>query len=100
GKGRVLPRRPVLEEKYAAVIAARKGHDLLAPGHHARRGERHEVGLGPGVAEAHALEGGEAPAERGGETRLVLDVPAMHPAARERALDRGADRRVGVAEEP
>jgi len=24
----------------------------------------------------------------------------MHPAARERALDRGADRRVGVAEEP
>jgi hypothetical protein len=91
------------EIEHAAVIAAVEHHDLgglgppLALGIDARARERHHVALGAGVGEAHQVDRRHAVGDQLGELGLVGVAAAVVPAVVQRAIDGGADHRMGVA---
>ena len=82
------------------MIAAGEDQDLVAAGQGARRGNRHQIGLGAGVGEAHQLDRRKTIADRRGEPPLGRALRAKVPAAVERLVDRAADCRVRMAEQP
>ena len=82
----------------AAVIAAGEHQDFLAAGDRARRADRHQIGLGAAVGEAHQVDRRKTVADRPGEPRFGGAVRAHVAAAVERRVERAADRRVRVAE--
>ena len=95
-EGRIHRRGAMAEIERAAVIAALHRHDLLAAGEAARRGQRHHVGLGAGVGEAHQVHV-EALRHHLGELHLALVVGAEVQAVVERRLRRLDDARMRVA---
>ncbi len=88
------------EIKHAAVIAAGEDQDLGPAGDRARGTDRHQIGLGAGIGEAHQLDRREARAHRRGKTRLGLAMRAEIEPAGQRVLDRAANRRVRMAVDP
>jgi hypothetical protein len=85
------------EIKDAAVIAAGEHQNLGAAGDRARGADRHQIGLGAGVGEAHQLDRWKAGAHRCGKARLGLAMRAEIEPAGERVFDRAADKRVRMA---
>ena len=83
-----------------AVIAAGEHQDLAAAGQGARRADRHQIGFGAGIGEAHHIDRREAVADRRGKPRLGGTVRAEIPAAVERLVDGAADRGMRMAEHP
>ena len=85
------------------MIAAVEHHDLggldpaLALGEDAGAGQRHDVALGAGVGEAHQVDRRHAVGDQLGELALVGVAAAIVPAVVQRAVDGGADHRMGVA---
>ncbi len=88
------------EIEHAAVIAAAKDQDLGPAGDGAGGADRHQIGLGAGIGEAHQVDRRKAGAHRRGKPRLGLVLRAEIEPARECLLDRPADRRVRVAVDP
>ena len=88
------------ENQETAVVGFLEGQHLAALGDRARERQRHQIGLGAGVAEPDPLQRGEARAELGGEAGLVQVGRAEDHAGLERGLHGGYDRRVGMAVEP
>src|SRR5215469_4879871 len=86
--------------KYPAMIAALEYEDLRPPGDGARRADRHQIGLGAGICEAHQLDRREPRADRRRKTRLNRVVRTKIKTALERRLDRAADHRVRMAVNP
>ena len=86
------------EIKHAAVVAAFEYQDLWPAGDRARRADRHKIGLGPRIGEAHQFDRRETSADRSGEARLGHSVRAEIETAVERRIDRLADRRVRMPE--
>ena len=87
------------EIKDAAMVAALEHQDLRPAGDRPRRADRHQIGLGAGIGEAHQLDRREAGADRRGKARLGRIVRAEIEALIERRLDRPADRRMRMAED-
>ena len=100
GKRHVERRAAVAENQEAAVVGFLEGQHLAALGDRARERQRHQIGLGAGVAEPDPLQRGEARAEFGGETGLVQVGRAQDHAIVERGGHGGHDRRIGMAVEP
>ena len=65
----------------------------------ARRAQRHHVGLGAAVGEAHALERGKARAQQRGELALPLSDGREIEAPIDGGVQGGLDARLGVAEQ-
>ena len=84
----------------AAVIAAIEDEDLVAAGDCPRRRDRHQIGLGAAIGEAYEIDRRKAVADRRGEPRLGGAMRAEIDAAVERLVDRAADRRMRMAENP
>ena len=88
------------EVEDAAMIAAGEHQDLGPAGDRACGADRHQIGLGAGIGEAHQIDRRKAGAHRRGKPRLGLALRAEIEPAVERLLDRAADRRVRVAVDP
>src|SRR5260370_14202812 len=86
------------EIKHAAMITAAEHEDFRPAGDGPRRTDRHQIGLGAGIREAHQLDRREARANCRGKPRLRRGMRAEIEALLERRLDRLADRRMRVAE--
>ncbi len=83
----------------AAVVAAVEDENLLAPGNRDGGADRHQIGLGAGIGEAHQRDRREAVADRLGEFGFGHAVRAEIDAAVERFVDRLADDGMRVAVE-
>ncbi len=83
----------------AAVIAALEDQHLGMAGQGAGQADRHQIGLGAAVGEAHQLDRRKARADRRRKARLGGSVRAEIDPAVEGLIDRAADQRVRMAED-
>ena len=79
------------------MIAAGENQDLGTTGQGDRGADRHQVGLGAAIGEAHQLDRRKARADRRGKTRLGGAMRAEIDPAVERPVERAADQRVRMA---
>ena len=82
------------------MITAGEDEDLAATGVVRGERQRHQVGLGAGVREAHLFDRREPLDDHLGEAHLVRVDGAERPATVDRGVSSGSDRLGGVAEQP
>src|SRR5829696_4522815 len=97
--GRVRRRQAAREREHATVVAALEDEHFRTAGRLDRRRDRHQIRLGAGVREAHALKA-EPVAHRACERRLVRVNPADAPESAHRVVRRVEHPPLAVTEEP
>ena len=88
------------ERQQSAVIAAPEGKNAGATAEGPRRAERHHVGLGAAVGEAHALERGKARAKQRCELAFPFPDRREIEASIDGGVQGGLDARLGMTEQP
>ena len=88
------------ERQHATVVALVEHENTVTTGVMQCGADRHQIGLGAGVREAHLVERRKALAQQRRQPGLVFTDGTDRPALVERGDDRIADDRFGLAEEP